>query len=160
MRYPPLQSPLLWQTYLAFWIMGILAAPWPVPAAICAVLIIGVDDRLWHCQRLFFALFCFVAALLTAQWQLYGAPGRTSFPDMADINAQQRLCAVVRDTQGLPDNRLRILLANASVQQASPSKPLPGLIQWTWDTPTADAPLPGQSVCLARRLLPVGGFAN
>ncbi|MBQ9406126.1 MAG: DNA internalization-related competence protein ComEC/Rec2 [Desulfovibrio sp.] len=79
----------------------------------------------------------------------------------SDISTPLGLCAVVRDTQGLPDNRLRILLDNASVQyMASPSKPLPGLIQWTWDTPTADAPLPGQSVCLARRLLPVGGFAN
>ena len=165
MRYPPLQAPLLWHTYLAFWIAGLLAAPWPLPAGTCALLLFWADDRLWRIPRGLLALVCLAIGLLTAQWQLYGIPLRTDFSPLTDQakTAPARFCGVVRDTRGLSDNRLRLVLADVrAVSQDSPkgNADLPGLVQWTWEAPTCDAPLPGQTVCLTRRLLPATGFAN
>ena len=168
MRHLPLQAPLLWQTYLAFWIAGILAAPWPFPATICALLLLWADDRLWRCSRLVLAVLCLLGGLMTAQWQLYGAPLRTT---PAPIDEQEwigirRYCGIVRNTRGLPGNRLRILLENmhqATRQDdtsTSDNPPLSGLVQWTWESPAYESPLPGQTVCLSRRIIPAQGFAN
>ncbi|WP_257243224.1 ComEC/Rec2 family competence protein [Desulfovibrio legallii] len=72
-----------------------------------------------------------------------------------------RLCGRVREVQGLPDNRLRLLLG--AVRPAAPAPaaaaPLPGLTAWTWEAPLW-TPLPGQTVCLTRRPLPMQGFRN
>ena len=167
MRHPPLQAPLLWQAYLGFWIAGVAAAPWPLPAAVCALLLFWADDRLWRRPRALLALCCLLAGLLTAQWLLFGAPLRTALPspDAADMPAPGRLCGAVRDVRGLPDNRLRILLAEvrpaAEHDEAAGSGPsLPGLALWTWEAPASGIPLPGQTVCLSRRLLPAAGFVN
>ncbi len=168
MRHLPLQAPLLWQTYLAFWIAGILAAPWPFPATTCALLLLWVDDRLWRYSRLVLAVLCLLGGLMTAQWQLYGAPLRTT---PAPIDEQEwigirRYCGIVRNTRGLPGNRLRILLENmhqATRQDdtsTSDNPPLSGLVQWTWESPAYESPLPGQTVCLSRRIIPAQGFAN
>lgn len=46
MRRPPLQALLIIQLYAIFWITGIAAAVWPLPAFICALLFAVVDTRL------------------------------------------------------------------------------------------------------------------
>ena len=46
MRHPPLQAPLLWQVYLGFWIAGVAAAVWPLPALCCALLLALAEDLL------------------------------------------------------------------------------------------------------------------
>ena len=78
----------------------------------------------------------------------------------------------MRDMQGLPDNRLRLLLDEVRPQSfdtgsaaSLPSAPaLQGKLAWTWESPVQHAalapPLPGQTVCLTRRPMPAQGFAN
>lgn len=168
MRHPPLPAPLLWQIYLGIWILGTLAAPWPLPAATCAALIFWGDSRLWRFPRVLLALFCLLAGLLTAQWQLFGAPLRTDFPSLPPEipRVSTPLCGTVRDIRGLPDTRWRILLED--VRQATwrhgawsgDGAVLPGLTQLTWDSPTSTLPLPGQNLCIARRVIPAAAFSN
>lgn len=195
MRHPPLQAPLLWQTYLGFWIAGITAAPWPLPSLCCALLLFFADARLWRAARTALAALCLLGGFLTGCWQLYGSPWHVVLPPSGQANqppqwlhdsAQPpRVCGIVRDMQGLPDNRLRLLLSDvrpayadgrdsltsASDAAATPPdaanstiRPLPGKLAWTWEAPTAvialSPPLPGQTVCLTRRPMPAQGFAN
>ncbi|WP_291445003.1 ComEC/Rec2 family competence protein [Desulfovibrio sp.] len=198
MRHPPLQAPLLWQTYLGFWIAGITAAPWPLPSLCCAVLLFFADARLWRAARTALASLCLLAGFLTGYWQLYGCPWQTllTTEEQARQTGQPlqwlhesaqppRVCGIVRDMQGLPDNRLRLLLSDvrpayadgrgsltaASDAAAIPPdaanptvRPLPGKLAWTWEAPAASIalspPLPGQAVCLTRRPMPAQGFAN
>ncbi|WP_411330429.1 ComEC/Rec2 family competence protein [Desulfovibrio desulfuricans] len=198
MRHPPLQAPLLWQTYLGFWIAGITAAPWPLPSLCCALLLFFADARLWRAARTALASLCLLAGFLTGYWQLYGCPWQTQLtteeqarqtgqpPQWLHESAQPpRVCGIVRDVQGLPDNRLRLLLSDvhpayadgcgsltaASDAAAIPpdaanptARPLPGKLAWTWEAPAASIalspPLPGQAVCLTRRPMPAQGFAN
>ena len=198
MRHPPLQAPLLWQTYLGFWIAGITAAPWPLPSLCCALLLYLADARLWRAARTALAALCLLAGFLTGYWQLYGCPWQTLLsteeqarptgqpPQWLHESAQPpRVCGIVRDMQGLPDNRLRLLLSDVrpayadsrdSLTSASDAaaippdaanstiRPLPGKLAWTWEAPTAaialSPPLPGQTVCLTRRPMPAQGFAN
>ena len=123
MRHPPLQAPLLWQTYLGFWIAGITAAPWPLPSLCFAVLLLFVDARLWRGARVCVAALCLLTGCMTGSWQLYGSLLPTAIlpadgarqaapaPSWLHEDAQQpRICGTVRDMQGLPDNRLRLLL--------------------------------------------------
>lgn len=195
MRHPPLQAPLLWQTYLGFWIAGITAAPWPLPSLCCALLLFFADARLWRAARTALAALCLLGGFLTGCWQLYDSPWHAVLPSSGQANqppqwlhdsAQPpRVCGIVRDMQGLPDNRLRLLLSDvrpaytdsrdgltsASDAAAIPPdaanstiRPLPGKLAWTWEAPTAaialSPPLPGQTVCLTRRPMPAQGFAN
>ena len=195
MRHPPLQAPLLWQTYLGFWIAGITAAPWPLPSLCCALLLFFADARLWRAARTALAALCLLGGFLTGCWQLYDSPWHAVLPSSGQANqppqwlhdsAQPpRVCGIVRDMQGLPDNRLRLLLSgvrpayadsrdgltSASDAAAIPPdaanstiRPLPGKLAWTWEAPTAaialSPPLPGQTVCLTRRPMPAQGFAN
>ncbi len=195
MRHPPLQAPLLWQTYLGFWIAGITAAPWPLPSLCCALVLFFADARLWRAARTALAALCLLGGFLTGCWQLYDSPWHAVLPSSGQANqppqwlhdsAQPpRVCGIVRDMQGLPDNRLRLLLSDVHPAYAdstdsltsafdaaavppdaanSTIRPLPGKLAWTWEAPTAaialSPPLPGQTVCLTRRPMPAQGFAN
>lgn len=192
MRHPPLQAPLLWQTYLGFWIAGILAAPWPLPALCCASLLLFADARLWRAVRLAVAALCLLAGFLTGYWQLYGCPWQAGVwaarqttlaiaPQwLHEAPQPPRVCGTIRDVQGLPDNRLRLLLDNVRPEGASlpelpfatdapaaasiAASPLPGKLAWTWEPPTStiafSPPLSGQTVCLTRLPMPAQGFAN
>ena len=167
MRHPPLQAPLLWQVYLGFWIAGVAAAVWLWPALCCALLLALADKRLWRVARLALAGALVLAGLGVALWQL-APPGLASGPPPAWTEmdegtntgtAPPRLCGRVRDVQGLPDQRLRLLLADVRPQGADAAQALPGLVAWTWEEPLF-RPLAGQTVCLSRRPRPVHGFAN
>lgn len=192
MRHPPLQAPLLWQTYLGFWAAGIAAAPWPLPACCCALLLAFADARLWRLPRLFLAATCLLCGLLVCQWQLYGSPLQShALPSpppqwLNSVSQPPRVCGQVRDRQGLPDNRLRLLLDDVRTGTADRAEtpPLPGLVAWTWENPVPPTqpaaeqgahgqqlepdntgasnayPLPGQTVCLSRRPSPIQGLAN
>ena len=189
MRHPPLQAPLLWQSYLGFWITGITAAPWPLPSLCFALLLFVADARLWQWARSALAVLCLLAGLTAGCWQLYGSPlpaitatanHATQPPQWLHESAQPlRVCGTVRDMQGLPDNRLRLLLDDVrpaaandtmtdSTYQTKASLPqapaLQGKLAWTWESPAPGIalapPLPGQTVCLTRRPMPAQGFAN
>lgn len=172
MRHPPLQAPLLWQTFLAFWVAGLLAAVWPWPALCCLLVLVVADARLWRPTRLATGMFLLLAGFCVAHVQLYGSfrPLTHSYtaasPSWLAAGQTPRLCGRVRDVQGLPDKRLRLLLADVrpidtatSSPASAASAPLSDLTAWTWEEPSF-APLPGQTVCLSRRPLPVRGFIN
>ena len=86
MRHPPLQAPLLWQVYLGFWIAGVAAAVWLLPALCCALLLALADKRLWRGARLTLAATLVLGGLAVARWQL--AP-----PDPSADAAPARLAA-------------------------------------------------------------------
>ncbi len=171
MRYPPLQAPLLWQVYLGFWIAGIAAVEWFWPALCCALLLALAEKRLWHTARLALAVALVLAGLGAAHWQM----SREVQPPVRQSGGQKkaptRICGTVRDVQGLPDNRLRVILAGVAPQPpelppggagavaSDSSAGLPGLTAWTWEKPLL-RPLAGQIACLSRRPRPVRGFAN
>lgn len=69
MRHPPLQAPLLWQVYLGFWIAGVAAAVWPLPALCCALLLALADKRLWRGARLTLAVTLVLGGLAVARWR-------------------------------------------------------------------------------------------
>ena len=179
MRHPPLQAPLLWQLCLCFWIGGIAAAVWPWQSLLCLLLLVLADRRLWKAGRIAFCTLLVLAGLFTARWQLYGSPWHGGLPPasppfwLAEAPKDIRVCGTVTDSQGLPDQRLRLILshmapdATAAADDASRradlraafAAPLPGLVAFTWENPTL-RPLPGQTLCLARRPMPMQGFAN
>lgn len=163
MRRPPLQAPLLWQIYLGFWMAGVAAAVWPWPALCCALLLTLADSRLWRLPRLAAAGTLLLAGLGAALWQL-APPGLEQSPATAWVNAgadmpPPRICGRVRDVQGLPDQRLRLLLADVRPQGDDAAQALPGLTAWTWEEPLF-RPLAGQTLCLSRRPRAVHGFFN
>ncbi|MDR1659072.1 MAG: ComEC/Rec2 family competence protein [Desulfovibrio sp.] len=162
MRYPPLQAPLLWQQYLAFWVLGILGAVWLNPAIFCALLLPFADSRLRRPCRLALASFVFAGGCTAAGWQLAAVslPARLQ----ADIAGSRNpgLCGAVHDVQPLPDNRLRLLLKDPHFQDSRKNADVgtvPGLVAWTWENPLF-TPLAGQEVCLERRPRPTRGFIN
>ncbi len=188
MRYPPLQAPLFWQTCLCFWIGGITSAVWPHQTLLCLFLLILADRRLWRITRLAFCSMLAVAGLLTAQWQLFGSPWQQGLSNpeqplwLAQASKNLRVCGTVTDSQGLPDQRLRLLLSGLMPERAEQAKvlpadqeqgeqstdsseqgpapaPLPSLAALTWETPPL-RPLPGQNLCLNLRPIPMQGFAN
>lgn len=188
MRYPPLQAPLFWQTCLCFWIGGIASAVWPHQTLVCFLLLILADKRLWRISRLAFCSLLALAGLLTAQWQLFGSPWQWELPKptqplwLAQAGKNPRVCGTVTDSQGLPDQRLRLLLSDLAPEAAAHEKsipadhapiiqetsashhspvpaPLPTLTTLTWDASPL-RPLPGQSLCLNLRPIPMQGFAN
>jgi competence protein ComEC len=161
-RQPPLQAPLIWQYYPAFWILGILGSVWPTPAVFCALLLPFADSRLRRPCRLALAALVFACGCITAGRQL----AAVSLPPglLADIDESRNpgLCGDVHDVQPLPDNRLRLLLEKSRFRggpQNTEFATVPGLVAWTWEAPPF-TPLVGQSVCLDRRPRPVRGFVN
>lgn len=164
MRHPPLQPPLFWQTCLLLWCAGILAALWPLEGLGAALLLLLADGRLRTARRVLMALACCGAGLMVGGWQLAPlrsppaepawlspAPGETSRPQAP------RICGLVRHVRGLADGRLRIILDG--VRPEAGGEALAGRCVWTWDA-AAFRPLAGQTVCVSRRPLPMGGFAN
>ena len=191
MRHPPLQAPLLWQLCLCFWIGGIAASVWPWQSLLCLLLLVLADRRLWKVARLAFCILLALAGLFTARWQLYDSPWHhglsTHTPPiwLAEAPKDIRVCGTITDSQGLPDQRLRLILSHLAPEsantagtagtadaantvggpphsagwQAAPATPLPGLVALTWEQPTL-RPLPGQTFCLTRRPMPMQSFAN
>ncbi|MDR2574801.1 MAG: ComEC/Rec2 family competence protein [Desulfovibrio sp.] len=161
MRRPPLQAPLLWQCYLAFWILGIHGVVWLNPAIFCAFLLPLVDSRLRQPHRLVLAAVIFMCGFVAAGRQLAVASLPERLPGNIEGSRAPRLCGLVYGVQGLPDNRLRVLLEESRFQNNPEAAPetVSGLVAWTWETPLL-TPLVGQRVCLDRRPRPVHGFAN
>ena len=163
MRHPSLQAPLLWQVYLGFWIAGVAAAVWPWPALCCTLLLALADKRLWRIARLILAATLFLSGLTVAHRQLappeLPADAAPAWLTADADNAPARICGRVRDIQGLPDQRLRLLLERVRPAGSSTAAALPGLVAWTWEEPLFN-PLAGQEICLNRRPRPMHGFAN
>ncbi len=162
---PPLAPGLLWQSWLSCWLLGLLAARWPGPALCAGLCVLVADSRLWRFSRLLLA--CAVALLGCAT-------ARALLPDLSPPPLLERLHqeriptrhwpvleARVDDVRTLPDLRLRISLTDLRLEGADgqAQAALPGDASWTWEQ-AAVFPLPGQTVRLQRKLLPVDGQRN
>lgn len=162
---PPLAPGLLWQSWLLCWLLGLLAARWPGPALCAGLCVLVADSRLWRFSRLLLA--CAVALLGCAT-------ARALLPDLSPPPLLERLHqeriptrhwpvleARVDDVRTLPDQRLRISLTDLRLEGADgqAQTTLPGDASWTWEQ-AAVFPLPGQTVRLQRKLLPVDGQRN
>ena len=112
MRHPPLQAPLLWQVYLGFWIAGVAAAVWPLPALCCALLLALADKRLWRGARLTLAATLVLGGLAVARWQLAPPdPSADAAPARLAADAEKdpaRCCGRVRDGQETTGQRRRL----------------------------------------------------
>lgn len=163
MRKHPLPAPFIWHSYLLIFISGLLAALWPLPATICACLILAADSRLWRLRRMLFACSVFMLAFCLAAWHLRAARHAIDNAPAWLNRPSQRVTATVKYVRSLPDKRLRIYLENARPVPAGAASgadaPLPGYCVWTWEEP-GFLPLPGQTVAISRPIRPIGGFAN
>lgn len=170
-----LQAPLPWQCYLLCWAGGLLGAAWPVPSLTVLCLLLFLDTRLrpvfsrlscWQPgggARLLCCLLIWLAGWGTAARLLHPPPPPSWQPDLLECRepprfSVMRLCGEVADVQGLPDNRLRVLLRQVA-PEAGEETPLSHLVAWTWDQPLF-RPLRGQTICLSRQLRPVRSFSN
>lgn len=158
MRLPPLHYAIIWHSYLLFGILGLLASLWLIPASICAILCLFLDKRLWQWQRLLLASIIFTAAFCYANHYLKaGEAALQNIPAWTE-SKKQRICGQVQSAQGLPGNRLRVLLENVHPENKK-GQPLPGLCAWTWENPL-QIPLADQKICLSGQINPVSSFAN
>ena len=165
MRRPPLPAPPVRQTYALCWLLGLLAGAWPPPCLLLLAVLLGLDPRLcpWrHPARTLLALLLFAAGWLPARQHLTPPPApawHTAALADAPARDRPRLCGHIRSVNGLPDDRLRLLLEDVRPEGSPEAAPLPGLVAWTWDEP-AQRPLAGQTVCLRAPLRPVHGQRN
>ncbi|WP_300801445.1 ComEC/Rec2 family competence protein [uncultured Desulfovibrio sp.] len=165
MRRPPLPAPPVRQTYALCWLLGLLAGAWPLPCLLLLAVLLGLDPRLcpWrHPARTLLALLLFAAGWLPARQHLTPPPSpawHTAALADAPARDRPRLCGHIRSVNGLPDDRLRLLLEDVRPEGSPEAAPLPGLVAWTWDEP-AQRPLAGQTVCLRAPLRPVHGQRN
>ena len=166
---PPLQPLLPWQSYALCWLLGLTACRWPWAAGLGALLLLWVDSRLWKPAPLLLALALW---LLGVGVNVHEMPQRGPLPPWAHTERgtpPPRLEGIVDSVQGLPDQRLRVILrlvrpvdmpAENSLHTADASfLLLPHLVQWTWDKP-ARFPVEGQRVRLSLPLRDTVGFRN
>lgn len=165
MRHPPLQAPLLWQSYALCWLLGLTAAAWPLAAGVLLCLLVLLDRRLHphrHAARTVLALLLAGAGLLLSSHLLQSprAPAwlESALPT-APSREKPRLCGTVHSVSGLPGERLRVLLRHVRPEGQAAQDPLPGLTAWTWQYPQV-TPVPGQEVCLRSSVRPVLGTRN
>lgn len=153
MRRIPLRLSLIWHSYLFIWLCGACAPVWPAAAITGGCFILLADKRLWHVSRLILAILLFSFAFLIT-WRHFTNVRQTVAHAPAwrqDVRKAIRFCGDVISVQGLPDNRLRLLLDETRLQDQASTQPLPGLCAWTWEKPPAgEIPLPGMEVCLTR----------
>lgn len=165
MRRPPLPAPSLRQGYALCWLLGLLAGAWLLPCLGLLAVLLCLETRLapWrHPPRTLLALVLFGAGWLWTSHLLQPPAAPDWLPSaQADAPARNRprLCGRISHVNGLPDNRLRILLADVRPQTHPEAAPLPGLVAWTWDAAPL-RPVPGQAVCLRGALRPVHGQRN
>ncbi len=165
MRRPPLPAPTVRQLCAICWLLGLLAGAWPLPCLLLLALLLILDPRLFpwrHPARSLLVLLLFAAGFLPVRQLLTPSPAPTwHLAALADAPARERprLCGHIRSVNGLPDDRLRMLLDGVRPEGSPDATPLPGLVAWTWDEP-AQRPLAGQKVCLRAPLRPVHGLRN
>lgn len=152
---PPLQPLLLWQSLTLAWLCGLWAAQRPEAALLCLALLIWVDSRLRRLPALAAALAVCCLGLGAGLWSMPQRPdidlagGRRGEPP--------RLSGVVDKTQGVYDDRLRVILRDVRLPGSSAA--LPGKVGWTWDRPSF-LPLAGQRVEVSLRPRPLTGLRN
>ncbi len=157
---PPLQPLLFWETGVLFFVTGIVAARFPVPALTACALFAWADSRTRR------PLCCLLAiACVFAGWWL----GKESAPRIPENRpawlekslSSRRAAAVegtVVSSRGLPDRRLQIIVEGVA---PSGGEPLPGKLALTWqDMPDVSRPLPGQLITANLKIRPVRGFRN
>ncbi|MGE4505356.1 MAG: ComEC/Rec2 family competence protein [Desulfovibrionaceae bacterium] len=162
-------APLLpWQGALLAFALGILALADPLPA-LCSL---GVLAAVWlllarrstvqHLPGgplpafLLAFLLAFILGWLLAWARLPAAP---ELPSLVNSGRVAALSAVVREVDSRPGHRLQVLLGDARCEVDGAEIALPGLVSWSWHSPTV-RPLPGQAVRLEVRVDSVDGFAN
>ena len=162
---PPLAPGLLWQSWLLCWLLGLLAARWPGPALCAGLCVLVTDSRLWRLPRLLVGCAVALLGCVTAQALLPAFPVPPVLEQLYEERTPPRhwpvLEARVSDVRTLPEQRLRISLTDLHLQQpdGQPLAHLPGNLAWTWEQ-AAVFPLPGQTVRLQRKLLPVDTQRN
>lgn len=154
-RQLPAQAALIWHSYLLIGILGLLASAWFWPCAGLACLLLLIDQRLWQPQRLAISVLVFACAFAYSSQALASGRKITSQPGFSTIK-DTRICGRIDAVLGLPENRLRVTLAEA---RTTAGLELPGLVIWTWEKPPFN-PLPGQMACITRTIKPVRGYAN
>lgn len=157
---PPLQALLLWQVWTLCWVCGLLASRWSGPALTGLLLIFLADSRLHRPGRLLAALLLCGAGWATAT---LSQPQRPDAPPTWARTARNaplpRLIGTIHEVQGLPDQRLRLLLRDVRPAGDAKAPPLPGLVAWTWEQPLL-RPDAGQQVEVTLRVRSSRGFRN
>lgn len=171
---------LFWQQGFLALVAGIIASRHLEGGLACAlVLLVVAGPKLWNkCQtRRYFVLLC---SCFPAGWALGLSTEPQDYQAVQDtLPAWFQPAKVLRfhgevvSVTGQPDRRLRVLLqhvrpaSEVASQYNTPAEqvlePLPGLVNFSWDQgnqPDGPRPLPGQTVTITTKLMPVTGFAN
>ena len=120
---------------------------------------------MWRLPRLLVGCAVALLGCVTAQALLPAFPVPPVLEQLYEARTPPRhwpvLEARVSDVRTLPEQRLRISLTDLHLQQpdGQPLVHLPGNLAWTWEQ-AAVFPLPGQTVRLQRKLLPVDTQRN
>lgn len=159
MRHPAVSSLLPWQYYFLAALCGLFAPIWLVASFAALLLVIYFHDRFGNVAKNLVILSIFFLSFIFS-WLHFQELRPPDMPDWSLDKKIRRICGEAISAQGLPDNRLKIILKNIRPADAPESGPLPGLCSWTWENAPLGRPLPGQQVCISRPLLHAGGFSN
>lgn len=163
MRHIPLRYSLIWHDYLLAWIIGAFAPLHLWGAFLGLALLLLFDSRLWTIARTLALFALFFSAYAFAYFCLANAEAQKSdTPDwVVRTNSQKpvRICGQIEKTQGLPDQRLRVILGHVRPEEDPNAPNLPGFCSWIWEQPQ-NVPLPGQTACITKTIRHADGFAN
>lgn len=159
MRKLPLQSPLIWHTYLFISILGAFYLLWPMPALAMALLLLA-NRRLWNAGRIAICITLFLASFWFTRSHFEYLDHLTASPPALSPSSIKGapICGNIISVRGRPNGRLRVLLENVHPRN-NPSKVLPGLCSWAWVDPWR-FPAPGEQVCLKRPVGALHGVSN
>ncbi len=154
--------PKIWHSYLSVCIAGILSAVWPIVGIVTALLVIGIDRRLW--QPLFMTVAVSVYFIAFGYGALSFHLAHTAManpPQWLSSKKAQRIIGTIISVRHLPGKRLLLLLENVRPVARHAGDSLPGICAWTWQNPPQDvSPIPGQTASFTAGIRQARGFAN
>ncbi len=148
---------LAWHVFFLAFFCGVFAWRWPVPGGLAAAgLLLLAGAQLSGGRGVAaFLLACGLGVLTAHSLAPAPVPAWPSQGEKCTVQGQ------VRFSQGLPDQRLRIVLDDVQIQVPGSESwsAVPGGLVWTWGDPDF-RPLAGQRVQARLRPKPVRNFSN
>ncbi|XPV77431.1 MAG: DNA internalization-related competence protein ComEC/Rec2 [Desulfovibrio sp.] len=145
---------LRWQVLFLFFVCGLLAGKWLVPAIACAG---ALWIALWLLKYSLSGLLCFIAAALGFGYIFLCLPAVDN-PEYSWITAREkvRIQGTVTGVRQKPDNKMQIILKDAV---ANGKYHLQSALCITWQYPTKEI-YTGQKVEVLSKIKPIRGFKN
>lgn len=160
-RYSSITPGLLpWQSYALAFVIGILGIRHPIPAFACLLVLYAVDTSLREkaCRLPLLAFLCCAAFGYGYAVQRTPEPP-VDIPVWMEARRPVEVHGIVDRVEPRTGDRLRVVLKDVRCLVDGKSAPLPGKVVWNNRRPKYQ-PVPGQSVAVVLRVMPVRGFGN